>query len=101
MIKQRRDSIEQFTNGNRPDLAAKEAAEIVIIEEFLPKALDETGLAKLVAETLAELETTLGHKLSQKEMGPSMKAVQAKLQAAGVRADGKAVSELVKKALTS
>ena len=101
MIKQRRDSIEQFTNGNRPDLATKEAAEIVIIEEFLPKALDEAGLAKLVAETLAELETTLGHKLSQKEMGPSMKAVQAKLQAAGVRADGKAVSELVKKALTS
>jgi hypothetical protein len=101
MIKQRRDSIEQFTKGNRPDLATKEAAEIVIIEEFLPKALDEAGLAKLVAETLAELETTLGHKLSQKEMGPSMKAVQAKLQAAGVRADGKAVSELVKKALTS
>jgi len=58
MIKQRRDSIEQFTNGNRPDLATKEAAEIVIIEEFLPKALDEAGLAKLVAETLAELETT-------------------------------------------
>ena len=99
MIKQRRDSIEQFTNGNRPDLAAKEAAEIVIIEEFLPKALDEAGLAKLVAEALAELEATLGHKPSQKEMGPAMKAVQAKLQAAGVRADGKAVSELVKKAL--
>src|SRR6185437_13815850 len=39
MIKQRRDSIEQFTNGNRPDLAAKEAAEITVIEEFLPKAL--------------------------------------------------------------
>ena len=43
MIKQRRDSIEQFTNGNRPDLAAKEKAEIVVIEEFLPKALDEAG----------------------------------------------------------
>jgi len=99
MIKQRRDSIEQFTNGNRPDLAAKEAAEIVVIEEFLPKALDEAGLAKLVAEALAELEATLGHKPGQKEMGASMKAVQAKLQAAGVRADGKAVSELVKKKL--
>ena len=99
MIKQRRDSIEQFTNGNRPDLAAKEAAEIVIIEEFLPKALDEAGLATLVAEALAELEATLGHKPTQKEMGPAMKAVQAKLQAAGVRADGKAVSELVKKSL--
>ena len=46
MIKQRRDSIEQFTKGNRPELAAKEAAEIVVIEEFLPKALDEAGLAR-------------------------------------------------------
>ncbi len=101
MIKQRRDSIEHFTNGNRLDLANKEAAEIVIIEEFLPKALDEAGLATLVAEALAELEATLGHKPSQKEMGPAMKAVQAKLQAAGVRADGKAVSELVKKSLAS
>jgi uncharacterized protein YqeY len=99
MIKQRRDSIEQFTKGNRPELAAKEAAEIVVIEEFLPKALDEAGLAKLVAEALGELESTLGHKPGQKEMGPAMKAVQAKLQAAGVRADGKAVSELVKKGL--
>jgi hypothetical protein len=101
MIKQRRDSIEQFTNGNRPELAAKEATEIVVIEEFLPKALDEAGLAKLVAEALAELEATLGHKPTQKEMGPAMKAVQAKLQTAGVRADGKAVSELVKKTLAS
>ena len=100
MIKQRRDSIEQFTNGNRPDLAAKEAAEIEVIEEFLPKALDEAGLAQLVAEALAELETTLGHKPVQKEMGPAMKTVQAKLQAKGVRADGKAVSELVKKSLS-
>ena len=100
MIKQRRDSIEQFTNGNRPDLATKEAAEIVIIEEFLPKALDEAGLAQLVAEALAELETTLGHKPVHKEMGPAMKTVQAKLQAKGVRADGKAVSELVKKSLS-
>jgi uncharacterized protein len=99
MIKQRRDSIEQFTNGNRPDLAAKEQAEIVVIEEFLPKALDEAGLAALVAEALAGVEATLGHKPTQKDMGPSMKAVQAKLQAAGVRADGKAVSESVKKHL--
>jgi uncharacterized protein len=99
MIKQRRDSIDQFTKGNRPDLVAKEQAEIVIIEEFLPKALDEAGLATLVAGTLAELETTLGHKPTQKDMGPSMKAVQAKLQAAGVRADGRLVSELVKKHL--
>lgn len=99
MIKQRRDSIEQFTKGNRPDLAQKEAAEIVIIEEFLPKALDEAGLAALVAAALAELEATLGHKPTQKDMGPAMKAVQAKLQASGLRADGRQVSELVKKTL--
>jgi len=54
MIKQRRDSIEQFTKGNRPELAAKEAAEIVVIEEFLPKALDEAGLRAMVAEVVAE-----------------------------------------------
>jgi uncharacterized protein len=99
MIKQRRDSIEQFTKGNRPELAAKEAAEIVIIEEFLPKALDEAGLAALVSDALTELESTLGHKPTQKDMGPSMKAVQAKLQATGLRADGRLVSEMVKKGL--
>jgi len=99
MIKQRRDSIEQFTAGNRADLAAKEAAEIAVIEEFLPKALDEAGLAQLVSGTLTELEATLGHKPGPKDMGPAMKAVQAKLQASGVRADGRAVSELVKKNL--
>ena len=99
MIKQRRDSIDQFTKGNRPDLVAIEQAEIVVIEEFLPKALDEAGLATLVSEALAALESTLGRKPTQKDMGAAMKAVQAKLQAAGVRADGKAVSELVKKHL--
>src|SRR5580700_7762510 len=55
MINQRKDSIEQFTKGNRPELAAKEAREIVIIEEFLPKALDEAGLRALVVESIAEL----------------------------------------------
>lgn len=99
MIKQRRESIEQFTKGNRPELAAKEAAEIVIIEEFLPKALDETGLAAVVSESLAGLEASLGHKPTQKDMGPAMKAVQSKLQSTGLRADGRQVSELVKKAL--
>src|SRR5580698_10523481 len=99
MIKQLRDSIEQFTKGNRPELAAKEAAEIVVIEEFLPKALDEAGLAALVGEALAELAAQAGQKPGPKEMGAAMKAVQARLQAAGVRADGRAVSELVKKTL--
>jgi hypothetical protein len=99
MIKQRRDSIDQFTKGNRPELAAKEAAEIVIIEEFLPKSLDEAGIATLVTATLAELEASLGHKPGMKEMGTAMKAAQAKIQATGARADGKVVSEMVKKGL--
>jgi len=99
MIKQRRDSIDQFTKGNRPELAEKEAAEITVIEEFLPKALDEAGLAKLVSEAVAELESSLGKKSTPKEMGLVMKAVQSKLQATGARAEGRAVSELVKKSL--
>jgi uncharacterized protein len=99
MIKQRRDSIEQFAKGNRPDLVAKEEAEIVVIEEFLPKALDEAGLTALVREALTEVEAQLGRKPGPKEMGPAMKAVQAKLLAAGVRGDGRTVSEIVKKAL--
>jgi uncharacterized protein YqeY len=99
MIKQRRDSIEQFTKGNRPELAAKEAAEIVVIEEFLPKALDEAGLQAMVGETVSELAASSGKPLTAKEMGPVIKAVQARLQAAGVRAEGRLVSEAVKKAL--
>jgi uncharacterized protein YqeY len=99
MIKQRRDSIEQFNKGSRPELAAIEAAEIVIIEEFLPKALDEAGLADLVSEALAELAASLGHKPGPKEMGQAMKAVQARLQATGARGDGRLVSEIVKKSL--
>ena len=89
MIKQRRDSIDQFTKGNRPELAAKEAAEIAVIEEFLPKALDEAGLAALVAEAVAEVAAASGQKPTPKEMGAVMKSVQAKLQAAGARAEGR------------
>jgi uncharacterized protein YqeY len=101
MVKQRRDSIEQFTKGNRPELAAKEAAEIVMIEEFLPKAMDEAGLHALVAEAVAEQTAASGQKPTPKEMGTVIKAVQAKLQAAGVRAEGRLVSEAVKAALAS
>lgn len=99
MIKQRRDSIEQFTKGNRPELAAIEAAEIVVIEEFLPKALDEAGLAALVAEAIAELAASSGKAPTPKEMGTVIKAVQAKLLAAGLRAEGRIVSEMVKQQL--
>ena len=99
MINQRRDSIEQFTKGNRPELAAKEAAEIVVIEEFLPKVLDEEGLRKMVIEVVNERATATGQKPTPREMGPVIKDVQARLQAAGVRAEGRLVSEIVKSAL--
>jgi uncharacterized protein len=99
MIKQRRDSIEQFTKGNRPELAAIEAAEIVVIEEFLPKALDEAGLHALVKEAIAEIAAASGKAPTPKEIGVVIKAVQAKLQAAGLRAEGRIVSETVKREL--
>src|ERR1700723_4013338 len=57
MIKQRRDSSEQFTKGNRPELAEKEAAEIVVIEEYMPKAAGDDELRQLVTSTVAELKS--------------------------------------------
>jgi uncharacterized protein YqeY len=99
LIKQRKDSIEQFTKGNRPELAAKEAAEIVVIEEYMPKAAGEEELRALVATTVADLRAQ-GATPGPKDMGTVMKAVQAKIQASGLRADGRLVSELVKGALS-
>jgi uncharacterized protein YqeY len=95
LIKQRHESMEQFTKGNRPELAAKEAAEIVLIEAYMPKAAGEAEMRALVETTIAELAAT-GPRPTPKDMGTVMKAVQAKIQANGLRADGKQVSEIVK-----
>ena len=100
LIKQRRDSIEQFTRGNRPELAEKEAAEIVVIEEYMPKAAGDGELRQLVTSTVADLRSQ-GTQLGPKDMGTVMKAVQARIQATGLRADGRVVSDLVKAALAS
>jgi uncharacterized protein YqeY len=89
LVKQRRDSVEQYTQGNRPELAAKEEAEIAIIEAYLPAALDEATIERIVAETLAEIGAT-----SAKDMGRAMKAVMARF--AGETIDGKVISQLVK-----
>ncbi len=86
-VKKRRDSIEQFTAGGRPELAAIETSEISVLETFLPQQLSPEELEQLVRATIQELGAT-----SKKEMGPVMKAVQAK--AAG-RAEGKTISGLV------
>jgi uncharacterized protein YqeY len=98
MIKQRNDSIEQFMKGNRPELAAKEADEIKVIEEYMPKSAGEEELRALVTGTVAELRAG-GAVLGPKDMGSVMKAVQGKIQSSGLRADGKVVSEMVKAAL--
>ena len=94
LIKQRRDSIEQFTRGGRPELADKEAAEIKLIENYLPKAMGEEQIAEVVKATIAEMGSP-----TMKDMGAVMKNTMAKLQASGARVDGKIVSELVKKHL--
>ena len=94
LIKQRRDSIEQFTKGGRQELADKEAGEIKIIEHYLPKAMGEEQIAEAVKATIAEMGSP-----TIKDMGTVMKNVMAKLQATGARVEGKTVSELVKKAL--
>jgi uncharacterized protein len=100
LIKQRKDSIEQFTKGNRPELAEKEAAEITVIEEYMPKAAGDEELRQLVTSTLAELRAQ-GAQLGAKDMGTVMKAVQVRIKADGLRADGRVVSEMVKAALAS
>ena len=100
MVKQRRDSIEQFTKGNRLDLAEKEAAEIPIIESYLPKSASEADIRGVIEAVIAEMSAA-GQRPTPKDMGSVMKAVQAKIQATGLRADGKQVSEAVKAALAS
>jgi uncharacterized protein YqeY len=92
LIKQRKDSIEQFTKGNRPELAEKEAKEIVIIEAYMPKFVSEADVVAKVKETIAEMGSP-----TMKDMGNVMKATMAKF--AGARVDGKLVSETVKKEL--
>ena len=94
LLKKRRDSIEQFEKAGRRDLAQKEAAEMTIIEAYLPAPLDEDALAKIVDQTLVEIGAT-----TAKDMGRAMKAVMAKLADQAV--DGKVVSGLVKSRLGS
>jgi uncharacterized protein YqeY len=92
LVKQRRDSIEQFTRGGRMDLADKETAEIAILEGYLPPAVDAVELEKTVDAAIASTGAT-----SPKDMGRVMKAVMADL--AGKTVDGKAVNELVRRKL--
>jgi len=95
LIKQRKDSIEQFLKGGRKELADKESAEIVVIETYLPKAAGEAEIASGVKATIAEMGSP-----TMKDMGTVMKNAMARFAAEGIRVDGKVVSEAVKRELT-
>ena len=92
LVKQRRDSIEQFTKGGRKDLVDKETAEIQVLEGYLPPGVDAAELEKAVDSAIASTGAT-----SPKDMGKVMKAVMADLT--GKTVDGKAVNELVRRKL--
>ncbi|HET6671224.1 MAG TPA: GatB/YqeY domain-containing protein [Pyrinomonadaceae bacterium] len=94
MVKQRKDSVEQFEKGGRPELAAKEQAEIEVIEAYLPQSASQDEIEQAVAAAIAETGAA-----SLKDMGKVMKAAQAAL--AGKNADGRAVSETVKTKLAA
>ncbi|MFL6230405.1 MAG: GatB/YqeY domain-containing protein [Pyrinomonadaceae bacterium] len=89
LVKQRRDSVEQYDKANRPELADKERAEILVIEEYLPQAATREEIEQAVAAAMQETGAA-----SMKEMGAVMKSVQGRL--AGRSADGRTVSEIVK-----
>jgi uncharacterized protein YqeY len=91
LIKQRKDSIEQFTKGGRQDLVDKETAEVAVLEAYLPKQLSREEVEALVRDVIAQTGAQ-----GAKDMGKVMKAL---IPALGGRADGKLVSELVKHAL--
>jgi uncharacterized protein len=94
LIKQRKDSVEQFTKGGRQEMADREAAEIVLIESYLPKAAGEAEIIAGVKAAIAEMGSP-----TMKDMGTVMKTAMAKFAAQGMRVDGKVVSEAVKKEL--
>ncbi len=97
LLKQRRESVEQFTKGGRPELAAKEQAEIAWIEGYMPQAAGEDELRSLVIAVVQQIAAENGGtRPGPKEMGMVMKAAQQKIASSGLRADGKLVSELVK-----
>ena len=89
LIKQRRDSIEQFRAGGREDLASKEEAELAVLEEYMPPPMDAAELERVVTQAITETNAA-----SPKDMGRVMKAAMAII--AGRNVDGKALSELVK-----
>jgi len=100
MLKQRRESIEQFTKGGRQALADNEAREIVLIEGYMPKAAGADELLPVVQGAIAKLVADNGGTpVTPRDMGTVMKVAQQRLLADGIRADGKLLSELIKSEL--
>jgi uncharacterized protein len=95
LLKQRRESVESFTKGNRPELAAKEQAEIGMIEAYMPQSASEEQVREIVQTAIAHMAAE-GQKPGPRDMGAAMKLVQQRILASGMRADGKMVSEMVK-----
>jgi uncharacterized protein YqeY len=95
LIKQRKESVEQFTKGGRQEMADSEAAEIKIIEAYMPKAAGEDEIVAGVKAVIGEMGSP-----TLKDMGTVMKNVMARFNGAGLRVDGKQVSEAVKRELT-
>ena len=93
LVKQRRESVEQFTKGGRPDLAAKESQEIVILEDYLPAAPSDADIHRAIEEAINEAGAD-----SLKQMGAVVKAARARLE--GKNVDGKMLSDRVRERLT-
>ena len=97
LIKQRRESVESFTKGDRPELAEKERLEIGMIESYLPQAAGVDEVLAIVQGAIAHMAGAAGAaKPGPKDIGPAMRIVQQRILASGLRADGKMISELVK-----
>ena len=94
LIKQRKESVEQFRKGGRNEMADKEEAEIALIDAYMPKAASEEQVVAGVRAVIAEMGTP-----TMKDMGAVMKQVMARFQGGGVRVDGKQVSDVVKREL--
>jgi uncharacterized protein YqeY len=97
LIKQRKDSVEQFTKGNRPELAAKEQSEIQLIDAYMPQAAGEDAVRSIVAGAIEHItKDNAGVKPGRKDMGAVMKVARARSLADGLRIDGAMLSDMIK-----
>lgn len=97
LIKQRKDSFEQFTKGGRPELAEREQKEIALIDAYMPQAAGDEEIAKIVAGAVEQITADNGGtRPGPKDMGAVMKVARARSLADGLRVDGSKLSELIK-----